>query len=113
MNCFAQNYNLPNSQELFTSLDITPDLARGITILHELSSLGYISSDQEMSITNEGIEYMLKNHREFIENVKGKDMDFGIFQSSVDSMIQKSRLGLGTETITHRFYMENTSLFYQ
>ena len=50
-------------------------LNKTLTFLNHLIELEYV--DHELNFTNSGIDYMFSKHNEFMNNLAGKNVDFG------------------------------------
>ena len=69
--------NLPLFQKT-DRFDCPKGISNLVGKINDMIELDYISNENhELEFTNAGIEYMFRKHREFINNIKGKNIDFG------------------------------------
>lgn len=100
----SPNYdNLPLFQSSH-SLDSNPVLDRGLQQINNMIELNYIKYDNGLTLTNSGIEYMLRNHDTFYKNLN-PDVDFGELTEMIEEM--KSSYSKGGFNIPKRFAEQN------
>lgn len=58
-----------------SKFDENKSLNKTLNFLNNMIELNYV--DSELKFTNAGIDYMFQNHREFMHNLAGKDVNFG------------------------------------
>lgn len=62
-------------------------LKKLFSIINYMVELEYITIGvNSLQFTNSGLNYMKEHHQEFIENIHGKDIDFGIFSSLINQL---------------------------
>jgi hypothetical protein len=105
----------PSCCSNINSLDIPRNLQKGLFILTELNQLGYVDyNGNEYSLTDNGIEHFFKNHMTFLDDIKGKNIDFGPFQGMINDILEKSKkYGVERNSNRKEFFLQNTSIFYE
>jgi len=67
-------------------------------LLMNMIELDYI--DHELNFTNSGIEYMLKNHREFINKLSNIDTSMFCKLTNIEHIIERSKYITDNQTVS-------------
>lgn len=90
----AVNIESDYSLNLFqcsNSIGSNPNLDKKLQYLNNMIELDYIEFGiNGLQFTNSGINYMEKKCKEFINNCKGKDIDFGPFTNKIKAILNSS-----------------------
>lgn len=88
--------------------DENRSLNKTLNFLNSMIELNYI--DSELKFTDAGIDYMFHNHNEFMQNLAGKDINFGDRNKLCFSVLQghqQGEFGVGNNCANERFERKN------
>ncbi|QKF94495.1 hypothetical protein QKU48_gp1037 [Fadolivirus algeromassiliense] len=90
-------------------LEGTPSLNRGLQIINNFIELNYMTCSVDgLELTNPGIEYMMRKHREFMDQVDGQTIDFGDFAAYMNNVYSSAKKP--GHNMSHQFKKQNMLL---
>ena len=63
-----------------------------------------------MRFTEAGVDYMFRNHREFIKNIRTIDVDFGDWSELINELLElANKYGLDPNDMVTKFQIANST----
>lgn len=117
MQSTLSNDDMPLFQNCHQFDGLTNTLKKDIQMMNNMIEIGYIENTMYgLRFTNSGLQYMLKKHDDFINNVNNVDqskLDFNVFAGVIQLMLDSSSRSngpgndIGTGIIKNYFNIDN------
>lgn len=85
-------------------------LPKGVLMIQSMIELDYLDATiHQMRFTEAGVDYMFQNHRTFLRDIAGKDVDFGEFGAHHVAELQElaMKYGLDPKDMVLKFQLTN------